>query len=253
MPINRARIKSHKKSGINLKNLVSSDQLLKDQLRFTLSDTRSLLEGKDIESAIPFILWNDTWNKIGIYGSHRDSPIKPEASYRYARGRKVFVDFGVNVGKETSIPHPAIVVYNFAETMIVVPTTSDDGSTFTDEMEDALIRCPADGSIFPNNTIINLHQIRCIAKNRIISDLGCNVDNYILPNTIIDELNKRIGFNYIPYHTNLKICIEMKIAQLYTPEIFHQNIKLKEELENLKATVEELQKSMTEAASGYKN
>jgi hypothetical protein len=192
-----------------------------------------LLENFSINEIIPFIFWNDFWNDCGIYGPNRDTAVRPQTSLRYSRGRKVFVDFGCsNIGKETSLPHPAFIIYNFAETAIVVPTTSDDGSTFTPEMESALIRCKGDKIIFPNDTIINLHQIRVISKNRIIRDLNCDARSYILTNDAVDELNRRLPSSIIPHGIDLQKCIEFKLAHLYAPDIFFKFIGLKKELDS---------------------
>lgn len=246
--VRRSQLVDLKKSGVNMKHATSSNTLVEEQLHLTLSHSKEMMGSQNLENTIPFILWNDYWNKVGIYGSHRDIAFRPTSSLRYTRGRKVYVDFGCNVGKETSIPHPAIVIYNFAETMIVVPTTSDDGSPFTEEMENALIHCPKDGNIFPQDTIINLHQIRCISKNRIISDLQCSVQDYFLPNQKIDELNRRIGHMIIPYRANLKTCIEIKLTHLYSPNVFHELRTSNRQIEILEERIFELEKKTRESA-----
>ncbi|MCP1186495.1 helix-turn-helix domain-containing protein [Paenibacillus sp. 1781tsa1] len=45
---------------------------------------------------------------------------------RYASGRKVLVDFGYGTDRELLQPHPAIVIGDFKELLVVVPTNSDD-------------------------------------------------------------------------------------------------------------------------------
>ncbi len=63
-------------------------------------------------------------------------------SYRYKWGDKVFVDFGCgNIQTELSFPHPSIVLYNFANTVIVAPTTSDDSpNSFSADIEEVIIK-----------------------------------------------------------------------------------------------------------------
>ena len=88
------------------------------ELGSTLSDTESLVRSCQNVQAIPFILWNDFYNSAGIL-----APKSKKKSYRYKWGDKVFVDFGCgNIQTELSFPHPAIVLYNFANTVIVAPT-----------------------------------------------------------------------------------------------------------------------------------
>ena len=142
------------------------------ELGSTLSDTESLVRSCQNVQAIPFILWNDFYNSAGIL-----APKSKKKSYRYKWGDKVFVDFGCgNIQTELSFPHPAIVLYNFANTVIVAPTTSDDSpNSFSAEIEEVIIKAKRDGTVFPKDTIINLHQIKSVHKDRIISNLRCNV------------------------------------------------------------------------------
>ena len=103
------------------------------ELGSTLSDTESLVRSCQNVQAIPFILWNDFYNSAGIL-----APKSKKKSYRYKWGDKVFVDFGCgNIQTELSFPHPAIVLYNFANTVIVAPTTSDDSpNSFSADIEE---------------------------------------------------------------------------------------------------------------------
>lgn len=239
IPVDVKKLVYFKRTRSEIKtNSTNLDVDICTELANTLSDTTNLLHDKKCSESIEFILWNNFWNQYGIYGSKRDiSRNRNKKFHRYVRGRKVFVDFGTgNIGKETSLPHPAFILYNFTETAIVVPTTSDDGSTFTPEMEKALIRCPKDGCVFPEDTIINLHQIRAIGKNRIISDLNCSSKDYILPNCSIDNINKYLSIGSIPYGTDLKKCLELKFSELISPDVYFKMVKLEQrvkELENI--------------------
>lgn len=111
-------------------------------------------------------------------------------------------------------------------------------------MEKALIRCPRDKKVFPQNTIVNLHQIRAIAKNRIISDLNCSAEDYILPNKAIDKLNENVPEKFLPYGINLKKCIELKLAQLLAPDIFYTMIKLQKENKQMIEIIEKQQSDL---------
>ncbi|MBS5316793.1 MAG: type II toxin-antitoxin system PemK/MazF family toxin [Clostridiales bacterium] len=242
MPIDKRKLGSFKKDNPGcIKDEVNSNEFIKNQLRYTLNDTNRLMSKQEIISTIPYLFWNDFMNSYGIYADRRDQPANEKAKLRYARGRKVFVDFGCSsIGKETALPHPAFILYNFAETAIVVPTTSDDGSTFTPEMEKALIRCKGDMKVFPHDTIINLHQIRVISKNRIINDLGCGAEEYVLTNEEVDFLNKETTNKFVPYNINLKDCIELKIAQLYCPSIFYKTVDLENKIREQQTEIEKL-------------
>ncbi|MBL4952201.1 type II toxin-antitoxin system PemK/MazF family toxin [Neobacillus sp. YIM B02564] len=190
MPIHATKLLQAKRT--NPKKVVLHEQTVSSQLRYTLSDTRNVLEQKTVENVVPYILWNDTWNKIGFFGPDKDHPTTHHAGKRYSRGRKVFVDFGLNAGREASLPHPAIVIQNFKDLVLVAPTTSNDGGALDPSIEKVILSVPGDGVIFPQDTLIELHQMRCVAKNRIINDLKVNVDQYIVPNRVVDTLNQQM-------------------------------------------------------------
>ncbi len=140
------------------------------------------------------------------------------------------------------MPHPAFVLYNLPKTVIVVPTSSDDGPELSPPLQKALIKCPRDGQVFPKDTLLNLHQIRAISKNRIISDLKCSAQQYTVPNSSIDDFNNHIGKNFIDYGIDLKQCIELKLAYLYAPDVFFKMFRYKKELEEFKKENNKLRK-----------
>lgn len=243
MPINRRRLIHLTKNHPTPNNPAHTDNEIKNQLRFTLSDTRRKVENEIISEAIEYTLWNDLWNDIGIFGANKDNMVKNVAHDRQPRGQKVFVNLGYNVGKEASMPHPAIIIKNFKDLAIVVTTTSDDGAELG-ELEDMIIHCPQDGKVFPSDDIIEIHQIRCIGKNRIIRDLNENVKDYILPNPQVDQLNaiinKRlstIGVKLqnpvLSYGTDLRTIIDAMIGFHYAPDTFNLLMKNQSEFENL--------------------
>lgn len=191
MPIRKGQLIHLLRNHTTPTNLTNTDTFISDQLRFTLNDTKNKFLNEQISDSIGFALWNDTWNNIGIFGPNKDNMVTPQAKDKYPRGQKVFVDLGFNVGKEASMVHPAIIVKNFKEFTIIVTTTSDD-SPELGELEKMVIHVPKDGTVFPGDDLVELHQIRCIGKNRIIKNLNQNVKDYILPNIQIDNLNKFI-------------------------------------------------------------
>ncbi|HBI73476.1 MAG TPA: hypothetical protein DDY59_09835, partial [Lachnospiraceae bacterium] len=120
------------------------------ELLVTQNDSLDFLKEKQCKDVVEYILWNDFVNDKGTLAN------KINATYRrYVWGDKVFVDFGMtNIQTELSYPHPAIILYNLANTVIVTPTTSDDKVVdFTDDINQCIIKVKKDGNIFPNDTI----------------------------------------------------------------------------------------------------
>ncbi|WP_270166713.1 hypothetical protein [Paenibacillus sp. SYP-B4298] len=243
------------------KQLTSSDSFILEQLSETLHETEQLVQTFNLGDSIPFLIWNNLLNKHTLNGSKKDTYQKNANGIpiRFARGRKVTIDFGYGIDRELFQPHPAIVLADYQELMAVVPTTSDDGSVFHDEVKKAIIRVPSDAvensasyPIFPRNTVINLHQIRVVSKNRIISDLRCNVKDYRVPDHIIDELNEYFPFPVLKHKDHLLRAIEMKLAQLLSPDSLHEIKRLQNQVENLNYIIAKLthELSRKEAATG---
>lgn len=162
------------------------------------------------------------------------------APIRYARGRKVLVDFGYGIDRELFQPHPAIVLDDFGKLLVVVPTNTDDGNVYPSDVKKAIIRIPSDHGrlsgkhpIFPKDTIINLHQIRHVSKNRIQKDLHCNVKNYIVPNDVIDELNRYLPYPVLQYGDDLMQVLMVKLAHLYSPDLLYQIKRLTDQVNDL--------------------
>ena len=174
MPINRNALKADLSANGN--RLCGDVQSVSSELSATLADTEGLVSSCINRQAIPFILWNDFFNAAGTL-----SPKSGKRQYRYKWGDKVFVDFGcANIQTEISFPHPAIVLYNFSNTVIVAPTTSDDNPTFSSDIENVIIKAQRDGKVFPKDTVINLHQVKAVHKERIIGTHYWN-PAYLIP------------------------------------------------------------------------
>ncbi|MFE8701082.1 type II toxin-antitoxin system PemK/MazF family toxin [Cytobacillus sp. FJAT-54145] len=257
MPINEQQILTNIQNRTGYGQKANQDPLTRQQLGFTFSDSKQQLEQQNVELMLPFVLWNDIWNRYGTFGTRRNQLRNGFSGRKYARGRKVFVDFGYNIGREASMKHPAIVVAQFKELLIVAPETSDDGRPFSPDIEKVVIKCPKDGSVFMKDTIVELHQLRCIAKNRIIKDLGVSAKNYVLPNPLVDQLNLGFPRPMLSYGTDLEKTIELKVAWHYAPDVFHHMMHLMNQVEaleeenaELKAQLAELQRPILEAAVG---
>lgn len=211
MGINKNRISLYES---NNQKFVKSNKVerVNMELLLTLNETTKLIQDKQCKDAVPYIIWNDFVNKNGTLTE------KTNKTYnRYVWGEKVFVNFGMtNIQTELSYPHPAIVLYNFANTVIVVPTTSDDKiGAFSQDIEECIIKVKSDGKIFPKDSVINVHQICAIHKERILSDLGCNVKNYIVDNSELIRLNQYERYLLFRSGMNLLECINLKLSSLF--------------------------------------
>lgn len=242
MPVNKDRIRCYETN--NVKNVTSKNvEKVNMELLLTLNETTGFIQKQKCKDAVPYILWNDFVNNYGTL-----APKTCTHYNRYTWGSKVFVNFGMtNIQTELSYPHPAIILYNFNNTTIVVPTTTDDKVTaFTDDIEKSIIKVKADGVIFPNDSIINIHQICAVHKQRIISDLRCNIKNYIMDSTEIDRLNQLEEYRVFQYNSNLLECMRLKLISLldkqFLESTFYDEAYNINELINLQKRVEELEK-----------
>lgn len=253
MPINKSRIKPFETN--KFKNVTSKNvERVNMDLLLTLNETTNLIQKEKCKDAVPYILWNDFTNANGTL-----APKTNKTYNRYVWGEKIFVNFGMtNIQTELSYPHPAIVLYNFANTVIVVPTTSDDKSEpFSQDIEECIIKVKKDGQIFPNDTIINLHQICSIHKERIISDLKCNVKNYIVDKDEIQRLNQYESFRLFSSNMNLLDCIRVKLISIFHRD-FLDNILLEEayninDILDLKTDITELKDENEKLKKEMKN
>lgn len=244
MPVNKQLLKQLLLTHKNDKCANTSDSAA--ELATTLSDTEALVRSCQNVQAVPFILWNDFFNTAGIFASRTAPPL-----IRYKWGDKVFVDFGCgNIQTELSFPHPAIVLYNFRNSVLVVPTTSDDGPVnLAKDIERVVIKAKQDGAIFPKDTIININQIRIIHKYRIIKNLRCNVKSYIVDAAEVARQNAIHGKDTFTIGMDLATCIQRKIAYIYAEsqmqmkdqQIFQQHQQIKQLQTDLKTAQAELE------------
>lgn len=211
MPVDKNRIRNYENN--NVKNVMTKKvDRVNMELLLTLNETTDLIQHAKCKDAVPYILWNDFVNEYGTLTNKNNRHYN-----RYTWGSKVFVNFGMgNIQTELSYPHPAIILYNFNNTAIVVPTTTDDKKTpFSDDIEKSIIKVNSDSNIFPNDSIINVHQICSIHKERVISDLHCNVKSYVMQDTEIDRLNKLENYKVFQYGISLLDCIRIKLISLF--------------------------------------
>jgi len=238
MPINKGRIRAfetNKAKNMSVKKVDNVNM----ELLLTLDETTKLLQNNKCKDIVPYILWNDLLNKSGTFTE------KNKKKYnRYKWGDKVFVDFGAtNIQTELSYPHPAILLYNLANTAIVVPTTTDDRPiNFTDDIEGCIIKVKSDGIIFPNDSIINVHQICSVHKERIINDLKCNVASYTICDNEVVRLNNYENYAIFQKGMDLIQCIRLKLFSMvckdYIDHLFMEEAYNINEINNLLSQIE---------------
>lgn len=241
MPVDRNRIKAFENG--KTKNVTSKNvDKVNMELLLTLNETTRSIQECKCKDTVPYILWNDFLNRNGTLAN------KSNKTYnRYVWGEKVFVDFGMtNIQTELSYPHPAILLYNFANTAIVVPTTTDDkGTAFTSDIEECIIKVKSDNRIFPNDSIINLHQICSVHKERIIKDLHVSVKNFQMDDVEIDRLNSYEEYYIFQKGIDLLECIRLKLMSMFSKEyicnIFRNEAYYITENRDLKAKIKMLE------------
>jgi mRNA-degrading endonuclease toxin of MazEF toxin-antitoxin module len=211
-----------------------------------------LFDNLSAEDAAEFVLWHDLWLDYGTYGVKREFERKPGFSFnKWDRGHIVSVDFGLNIGKEFSFMHPAIVVSNFFHFVIVVPFTGDeetDPKTYPKDIDGAMLRVKKDDPRLQDKTtgaqitlnkdsIAMVPHVRCISKNRIRNNTSINIANTQFFEEIQETLYSYLCIDLEKKHKDIIKDLKGQIAAL---EQEH-----KKELANLQAkmdaTIKELQ------------
>ncbi len=122
---------------------------------------------------------------------------------KYERGEIVFIELGaMNFGYEASYEHPAIVIANSYNTVLVAPCSS---KTYGKGRRDVIDIPKSDATGLTSDTGIGVGGIRWISKNRIMNRLG-KVTNPIILDKIDEHLLKQLFFyNVISAHHHNEI------------------------------------------------
>lgn len=148
------------------------------------------------------------------------------------RGDIVFVDLGAtNFRFEPSFTHPAIVLKNSYNSILIVPCST---KKYGKGLECIIDATPKDG--FSKNTGIQTDALRWINKNRVISYTGKRTSGEIL-----DKINKKI-LEYVPTYKRDKHIFE--ITKKKNEDLEKENKDLKKENEDLKLKLEKLIKEI---------
>lgn len=198
-------------------------------LEQSLHKSLDIVTKQNLFNSLTFFMSNELWNDYGIYGSKKKQTRNKSASNTYSRGRLLFIDFGQhNIGLEFSYEHIGIVLQDFGKLVTVVPVTSDRGQTFDPNIEKAVIRVKSSSyNQFENDSILLLHQIRSVGKNRIVKDLFKTIGK----TPLMESVEKNILSTYTPF---VNKSFNENIAEL-NKQIGEKELKIEKLTEKLKA------------------
>jgi len=194
MPVNESMLVTALQT--NKTTITSADPAVEYELITTLNETKSILRSKVMAESIPFILYNDLWNQYGVHGPKRNHNRTTLRGMKINRGRLVFVDFGSNIGNEMSFPHPAVVVANHPGTITVVPMSSFKGSIPAAIANTTIF---VDSSVyrqFDRDTLLYVHQMRTVDKNRIVRDIRKSIAGTPLMEQLEELIARTVALNH---------------------------------------------------------
>lgn len=227
------------------------------ELNKTFSDSFTNLQDNNLKQIVDFTLWNDFWNKYGIYGKNKKENRNTFSRKRYSRGRLLFIDYGHhNVGLEFSLSHIGIVLKDFGDLLEVLPVTSDKNQTYSRDIENTIIRVKkAQYNQFDDNSILLIHQIQSISKNRIIKDLFKSIKH----TPLMEEIEEKIYSTYTPYLKSKMTNEFNRLNQIILAkeeEIQNKEKELEDkikEIETLKQQLSEVYLKFDQTASSSEN
>lgn len=179
------------------------------------------LEELDVYQTANIIDNVNTWQMLHKKKKLIENGSEIYQSYRYAPRDIVMVRLGgVNIGYEASYNHPAIVISQGYNWVLIAPCSTGQFS----KNHNTLIKANAPGDGVNRNTAIQVDKIRVIDKWRIQSKLG-----RLSANKFTDLTNKFVEL-YSPYHLDQLVKKNDEILDL---EVEKKRLALKvDELEN---------------------
>lgn len=206
---------------------IASFTRMQTDLESSLEKTKEIMLGEEIINSIDFIIGNELWNQYGVYGNDKESDRNEFSSKTYSRWRMLNINYGhYKIGAEFAYDHIGIVLKDYGKVIKVLPVTTDRGKTFSKDIEEAIVRVKSsDYPQFKNDSILLVHQITTVSKNRIKSDLF----NSISKSTLAQQVEANLYKLYSPY---LKRLNDDEVVRL-NREIDEKN----KEIEELKALV----------------
>lgn len=152
----------------------------------------------------------------------------------YPKGSIIYVDFFGHFGNELTYDHPAIVLAESGNDLIVAPITSTE-SLYTDDIY-YHIKLPANKETLgnrPNNCTIKLEQLRFISKRRILVNFKSRVsDNDKLKEIDIAMMKLLSEVTFSKYEETSIAYEELKPLAERLQNMLIETIELAEVLEN---------------------
>lgn len=182
---------------------------------WNLMDT---LRGTDAYSMAQWLIHVDRW--IDDRGK--------EIKAKYKRGEIVIVELGaMNFGYEASYEHPAIVMANGYNRILIAPCSS---KSFGKEHRDVIDIPKTEANGLTENTGVGVGWTRWVSKNRVLNRVG-NVKNI----AILDRIDEYL-INQLFYNTVLTANHDNQIYDLETKQR-----RLETELEVMKSIMESVE------------
>lgn len=212
------------------------------QIIVDIFDNARLMDDKvrqwDLESGINWLLGLDAYVK------DKNGTLSPRfaESHIFKRGHIILAEFFGNFGTELTYEHPAIVLADTYDGVIIAPISSrcyNDGINTHVSLEKSV----GDLGNVKNNCGIKLEQSRFISKRRILKEFG-RVTNTIKLNEIDSVLMKMLT----PISYNLITAQQGKLLE----ELSNKNAKIEErenEIEALNRKIETLEQQLLDLQS----
>ncbi len=200
--INRSIVESLSKQQNSKQTHGLTDPVLYPLFSLTHTNFTDTLRSLSTYEMAHWINYSDRWLRNRINKSN---------TIGYKRGTILFVDLGSgNFGHEPSFTHPAIVLAQTKESILIVPCSSKKYGKGFPEIIDAT---PNEG--FATNTGIQTNSFRWISKNRVLSVIGTT------SSCILDKIDEKL-LKLIPSH-NKKLF--EKEVQLQKSELENNSLK----------------------------
>ena len=171
--INRSIVETLSKQQNSKQTHGLTDPVLYPLFSLTHTNFTDTLRSLSTYEMAHWINYSDRWLRNRINKSN---------TIGYKRGTILFVDLGSgNFGHEPSFTHPAIVLAQTKESILIVPCSSKKYGKGFPEIIDAT---PNEG--FATNTGIQTNSFRWISKNRVLSVIGTT------SSTILDKIDEEL-------------------------------------------------------------
>ncbi|PDZ17114.1 MULTISPECIES: type II toxin-antitoxin system PemK/MazF family toxin [Bacillus cereus group] len=174
---------------------------------------------------------------LGLEEYVQDKSEKERLNYRrYQRGHVVELELFGHFSEELTFSHPAVVLYNEKNFVLVAPVTSGKFGSGKPLHIDV---GQEDG--FSKNCAIVLDAMKLVHKQRILYQhkQSDRVSNLKLDDTVLDKIDKLILEHYLPvtYQKVQSLEGELNNQKLQYEELQQELVELKKELENYKQKV----------------